>query len=144
MQVRVMHQVAPPTVQDSEEADLRAEVFRIGGYSTQGLSRGLKEDVIDHLLVLVGDRGNLVRNREDDVEVLAVEKFSLTAFDPLGAGQRLTFWAMPIAARSVANALMTALIALFDLPPESRCPHTSMAVMTRRCAVDIDAPCWSR
>jgi hypothetical protein len=29
---------------------------------------------------------------------------------------------MPIAARSVANALMTALIALFDLPPESRCP----------------------
>jgi hypothetical protein len=31
MQVRMMHQVAPPTVQDSEEANLRAEVFRIGG-----------------------------------------------------------------------------------------------------------------
>jgi hypothetical protein len=119
MQVRMMHQVAPPTVQDSEEANLRAEVFRIGGYSTQGLSRGLKEDVVHHLLVLVGDRGNLVRDREDDMEVLAVEKFGLAIFDPLGTGQRLALWTMPVPARPVANTLLAALIALLDLSSES-------------------------
>jgi hypothetical protein len=119
MQMRMMHQIGPPTVQDGEKANLRAQVLGIGGYGTQGLGRGLKEDVIDHLLVLVSDRGNLVRNGKDDVEVLAVEKFRLAVFDPLGAGQRLAFWAMPIAARTVANALLAALIALFDLSSES-------------------------
>ena len=105
----MMHQVRPPGVQDGEEADLRAEVFGIGGYGTQGFGRGLEENAVDHLLVLVGDRGNLVRHREDDVEVLAVEKFGLAVFDPLGAGQRLALGAMAIRARPVANALMPAL-----------------------------------
>ena len=85
-------------MQDGEKADLRAQVFRIGGYGTQSLGRGLKEDVIDHLLVLVSDRGNLVRHREDDVVILAVEKFIPAVFDPLGAGQRLALGAMSIAA----------------------------------------------
>jgi hypothetical protein len=43
--------------------------------------------VIDHLFVLVSDRGNLVRYGEDNVKVLAVEKLDLTVFDPLGACQ---------------------------------------------------------
>jgi hypothetical protein len=119
MQVRMMHQVASPSMQNSEEANLRAEVFWIGSYSTQGLGRRLKENVVDHLLVLVSDRCDLVRNSEDNMEVLAVEKFGLTIFDPLGTGQRLALWTMPVAAGPVANALLTTLIALLDLSSES-------------------------
>jgi hypothetical protein len=79
------------------------------------------------------------------VEILAIEKFSLAALDPLGASQRLTLWTVAVSAGAVADALVAALIALLDLSPESRRPtHTSIAVMTRRCAVDIDAPYFSR
>ena len=59
MQMRVMQQGGSPGVQDGEEANLRAQMFGIGGDGAQGLGRGLEENVVDHLLVLVGDRGNL-------------------------------------------------------------------------------------
>ena len=64
------HQVLSPTMQDGEEADLGAEVFGIGGDGLQGFRRGVEEDVIDHLLVLVGDRRQSLRHRKDDMEVL--------------------------------------------------------------------------
>jgi hypothetical protein len=56
------------------------------------------------------------------VEVLAIEKFGLAALDPLGASQRLTLGTVAISAGAVANALVAALIALLDLPSESRRP----------------------
>ena len=54
------------------------------------------------------------------MEVLAVEKFGLAVLDPFSASQRLTLGAVAIATGSVTNALMAALIALFDLSAESR------------------------
>jgi hypothetical protein len=85
-------------VQDGEEANLRAQVFRIARYGAQSLGRGLEEDVVNHLLVLVSDRGNPIRQSEDDVKVLAVEKFCLAVLYPLCACQRLTLGAMAIPA----------------------------------------------
>ena len=122
MQVRMKHQIGPPGVQDREKANLRAQVFGIGSDGAQCLGCSLEEDVVDHLLVLVNDRGDFVRNSEDDVEVFAVEKFGLAMFDPLGARQRLALWAMPVSARPVADTLQAALIALFDLSSESSRP----------------------
>ena len=40
MQVRVVHQVLPPGMQDGEEADLRAEMLRVGGNRAQSLGGG--------------------------------------------------------------------------------------------------------
>jgi hypothetical protein len=98
MQMRVMQQSGTPTVQDGEEANLGAQVFGIGRYGAQRFGCSLEEDVVYHLLVLVSDSGNLIGHSENDVEVLAVEKFFLTVFYPLCACQRLTLWAMPISA----------------------------------------------
>ncbi len=42
--------------------------------------------------------------------------------DPLGASQRLTFWAVAIAAGAVTDTLVAALIALFEVPAEGRGP----------------------
>ena len=64
-------------MQHGEEANLRAQVLGIRSYSAQGFGRGLKENVVYHLLVLVSDRGNLIRDGEDDMEILAVEKLRL-------------------------------------------------------------------
>ena len=56
------------------------------------------------------------------MEVLAIEKFGLPALDPLRASQRLTLGTVAISAGPVTDALVAALIALFDLSPESRRP----------------------
>ena len=56
-------------MEDGEEADAGAEAFGIGRYSDQGLGRCLEQDVVDRGLVLVGDVGDLRRQRKHDVEV---------------------------------------------------------------------------
>jgi hypothetical protein len=56
------------------------------------------------------------------MEILAVEEFGLPFLDPLGASQRLTFWAVTIAAGAVTVTLVAALIALLEVATESRGP----------------------
>jgi hypothetical protein len=65
---------------------------------------------------------NLFRESKDDMEVLGVEEFGLTILDPLGPCQGLAFWAMAVAAGAVGNALVLALIALFQMTAESGGP----------------------
>ena len=43
MHVRMMLQVLPPGVQHRDEADLRAQVFRIGGDRAQGFGAGAEQ-----------------------------------------------------------------------------------------------------
>src|SRR3954468_1035703 len=86
MQVGVVQQVLTPGVQYAEEADLGAEVGGVGGDPAQGLGRSMEQDVVDHRLVLEGDNGDLVRYREDDVEVRDVEQLRLAISQPLGTG----------------------------------------------------------
>jgi hypothetical protein len=109
-------------MKNGEETNLRSQMLGIGSYGAQGFGGGLKENVIDHLLVLVSDRGNLIRDGEDDMEILAVENLRLSVFYPVCAGERLTLGAMTIPAGPVADTLLTACITLFDLSSESRRP----------------------
>ncbi len=87
MQVGMVKQVLTPTMEHGEEADLGAEVLGIGGNGLQGFRGGPEQNAIDHLFVLIGDRGNLFRQRKDHVEILGVEKFGAALFQPFGAGQ---------------------------------------------------------
>jgi hypothetical protein len=45
----------------------------IGADRSQGFGGGLKEQVIDHRFILIGDRRDLFGQREDHVEVLTIE-----------------------------------------------------------------------
>jgi hypothetical protein len=80
----------------------------------------MEEDVIHCLLVLVGDRGNLLGHSEDDMKVGLVEQLRLTMLDPLCPGQRLTLWTVPIAARVETVAFVAALIAAFEMSAQRR------------------------
>jgi len=91
MQVGVVKQVLTPTVEHGEEADLGAEVLGIGGDGVQGFGGGAEQNAIDHFFVLLGDRGNLFRQRKDHMEILGIEKFGAAMFKPCRAGQRLAF-----------------------------------------------------
>jgi hypothetical protein len=77
------------------------------------------------------------------VEILGIEELGLPLLDPLGAGKRLTFWAMAVAAAVVGNASELTLIALLDMAAQSAVRQRSMALMMRSWSRDKDpACCW--
>src|SRR5438132_8310886 len=102
-------------MEDGEETDFRAEVFRIGGDGAQGLGGGAEENAVDDGLVLEGDVGNLFRYCKDDMEVRAVEKLGFALEDPVGAGQRLALGTVTIRAGVVTGPLEAAMITLFEM-----------------------------
>ena len=61
--MRVLGERGAPGVQDREDTDAGAEVFGISRDGEHGLGRSLKQDVVDCGLVLVGDIGDLSRQR---------------------------------------------------------------------------------
>jgi len=119
MQMRMVHQVLPPGVENSQETNLRAEMLWIGGDPAQRLGHRPEQDIVDHGLVLERDGGNLVRHGEHDMEVGHVEQFRLAVLQPLGTRQTLAFRAVPVAARVVRHTLITAIITLLDVTAES-------------------------
>ena len=76
-----------PAVKDGEETDLRSEMLRVGRDGFQRFGRGLEEDTVDYVLVLVGDCGDLRRHGKDDVKIGRLQKFGLAVLDPLRPGQ---------------------------------------------------------
>ena len=82
-----MQQVLTPGMQDGDEADLGTQMLRLRRDRAQGLGGGVEQDVVDHGLVLVGDRGDRLGQREDDVEILDRQQLSLPIFQPLRACQ---------------------------------------------------------
>ncbi len=84
----------------------------------------MKQDVVDHGLVLVRDRRDLLGQREDHVEVLDGNEVGLPIFQPLRAHQRLTLRAVPISTTIERDTLVTTVITLLDVPTECGCSAT--------------------
>jgi hypothetical protein len=57
----------------------------------------MEENAVDHRLVLVRDRRDLLGQRENNVKVLDGKEVGVTLVQPLRADQGLTFRAVPIA-----------------------------------------------
>ena len=67
MYVGVMQEVLPPGVQNAEESDGGAEMFGIGGDLQQGVRAGLQQQAVDLFLVLQGERGQFMGQRNSTV-----------------------------------------------------------------------------
>jgi hypothetical protein len=65
----MMLQSLVPGVQYAEEANLGTKMPGIVGDLEQSLSTGMKQQVIDHLLVLQGERGQFARQRKDGMDI---------------------------------------------------------------------------
>src|SRR5215831_19446804 len=103
MNVRVMGERLAPRVQNRREADLGTEMLGILGNGLERLGRGLEQKPIDHLLVLVGNSGDLLRQREDYVEVLDRQQIGLARFQPSVGGRALARRAMSVPAAAVRD-----------------------------------------
>ena len=101
--VRMMLQSLVPGVQHAEEANLGTEMPGIVGDLEQSLSTGMKQQVIDHLLVLQGERGQFARQREDGMHIAGGQKFSFARLEPAQTRVALAFWTMPVATRVVRD-----------------------------------------
>ncbi len=119
MQMRMEEQVLSPTVKYGEKANLGAQMFGIGSNGGQGRGSGSKENAVDEILVLVGDGSNLLGYREDDVEIVSLENFGLSFFDPLRTCERLTLWTVAVTAAVVAGPLVIAAVAALEMTAES-------------------------
>ena len=115
-----MGQRLAPSVQDGGEADLDAEMLRIAGNGLERFGRGLEQKAIDDGLVLVGDAGNGLRQREDHVEVLDRQQIGLACFEPSACGRGLAGRTMPIPATAVRDLSMPARLTAPNVATESR------------------------
>ena len=122
MDMGMVEQILPPCVQDGEESDFCTQMLRIGGDDAQRLGCCTKKNVVDDLLVIKGDGGDLFWQREDNVKIGGVEHLGLAVLNPLGANQRLTLTTVPVSAGVVPDALVAALVTLFHVATESGSP----------------------
>ena len=107
-----------PAVKHGSGADARAEVPGVSGDGEQCLGRRAEQQVVDDRLVLVGDRGDLSGQGEDDVEIADRQQIGLAGREPIRRRRALTLWAMAIAARVVSDAAVATILAALDVPAE--------------------------
>ena len=72
--VRMKLQALVPAVEHAEETDLGTEMPRIASNFKQGLSTGVKEQVVDPPFVLQCERGKFPRQSEDGMDVAGGQK----------------------------------------------------------------------
>ena len=118
MDVGVVGHCRAPAVEHGGGADASAEMPGIGGDRQQRLGGRAEQQVVDDRLVLVGDRSDLGRQREDDVEVADRQQIGLAGGKPIPCRRTLTLWAMAVAARVVGDAAVAAILATLDMPAE--------------------------
>ena len=99
-------------------ADARAEMLGIDGDREQCLGGGAEQQVVDDRLVLISDRGEFGRQREDDVEIANRQQIGLAGGEPVPRRRALTLRAMAVATGVVRDAAVAALLATLDMAAE--------------------------
>ena len=69
MDMRVGQQFLIPGMQDSQKAEVRSQMLRVGGDGEQRLRDGAEEDVVHDGGILQGKRDEFVRQSKDHVRV---------------------------------------------------------------------------
>ena len=118
MDVRMVRQRLPPSVQDGQAADPRSEPAVIGGQRGQGLNDGFEQDRIHSALVLEGDGRDWRGQREHDVEIGNRQQFGLARSQPLRPRRALTFWTMAITTGVIGDPRHATVVASLDMTAE--------------------------
>ena len=80
--MRVHVELLTPGVQHAEEANFCAKMFGIAGNFEQCFCTGAEQEIVEELLILQSQWGQLAGKREDHVRVVRRKKFSLTRRNP--------------------------------------------------------------
>ena len=80
--MRVLLEVLPPGVQNTEKSDLSAEMLGVLGDLDQCLGAEAEQQPIHHVLVLQGQRRQFVWERENDMRVRRGQQFGTACVEP--------------------------------------------------------------
>jgi hypothetical protein len=111
MKMGMMDQGLSPAVEYGEETDLGAQMFGIGSDGGQGLGCGSKQNAVNEILVLVSDGSDLFGDRENDVEIMRLEDFGCSFFNPRGTCEGLAFWTVAVTTGVVARPFVNTGVA---------------------------------
>jgi hypothetical protein len=118
VEVGMSQQVLSPGMEYREESDLGPQMSGIAGNFQKGFRAGAKQEVIEDLLVLQRQWGELVRQSKDNMDIGNRQKFTLPGHDPLVASAALTLGTMAIAATVKRDGAIAAARALIAMPAE--------------------------
>src|SRR5690349_19891716 len=114
-----------PRMQDTEEANLGAEVSGIASDFEEGFRTGAEQEMVKDFLVLQHQGSQATRQGEDHMEIARGEKLLLARSDPAVPSGGLTLRAMAIAATVIGDGdTMSAAHALIEMTAESGGPTT--------------------
>jgi hypothetical protein len=102
MDMRMVHQIAGPGVEDPDHAALPTAMTGIESEGLQGGRGGRKKQVVHDVLVGAGDRPQVFGQREGDEKGGDRQQESPRLFQPGGGGFMLTRGAMPVFAGMIA------------------------------------------
>jgi len=120
-----MLQVLSPGMQHAEHPNVGTQMLRVASELEERRGTGAKEQVVEQPLVLQHECRELMRQREDDVEVGHRQQLAGARGQPSGACVALALGAVPVAARVIGDGLMSAAGA-------------SIAMTTQRCRAATD------
>ena len=103
-------------------------MLRVASDFEQRGGTGAEEQVVEQPLVLKHERGELMRQREDDMEVGHGQQLGGTRGEPLGACVALALGTVPVAARVIGDGLMSAAQTLIAMTAERRRAATDDSV----------------
>src|SRR5271169_3937302 len=118
MQVWMVGHRRAPAVEHGGDADAGAEMLWIGGDGEQCLGRCAEQQIVDDRLVLVGNRGDLGRHGEDQVEIADRQEIGLAGGEPVLRRRALALGTMAIAAGVVGDPAVAAILAALDVAAE--------------------------
>src|SRR5262249_28230574 len=106
--MRMADERLAPRVEDAQNADLRAEMARVGGDLLEGGGTGLKEPRVQTRAVPIDQRQERMGQGEDDVHIWQLEELPLAGVEPPFPRLRLALRTVPIATRVIGDGLVSA------------------------------------
>lgn len=101
--MRMEHEILPPSMQDGSKAQRCAQEFLICGELLQSFRYGLKQPRIELLLILIYNGTQDVRQSEYNMEVTDIQQVVFLIVDPTFLGQRLALGAVAVTAGVVGD-----------------------------------------
>ena len=112
----------PPGMQHRKETDVCAQIVRIAGHGQEGLSHGLKEEVVYHPRVLEREWAEGMRESKYHMDVGHIEQLHFAGCEPGGLCPPWTLRAMSIATGVLSNLQVTTLVTLRRVPSQGGGP----------------------
>jgi hypothetical protein len=106
-------------VEDAQDANLRAEMSRVGRDLAEGRRTRLEEPGVQARAIPIGQGQQPMREREDDVHIRHVEQIALTRVEPALPGLRLALRAVSVPTRVIGDGLVSAGVTPIEMPAEA-------------------------